>query len=107
MAANRRNACTHRNLLLNAVHRSFCLLRSVFSLFPELSTLGKAHSGQFQTQVAMNSLFKAGSQALKVAGSRGFAAHNVPKRKVVVLGAAGGIGQPISLLMKVIPSALC
>ncbi len=36
-----------------------------------------------------------------MAGSRGFAAANVPARKVVILGAAGGIGQPLGLLMKV------
>ena len=48
----------------------------------------------------MNSLVKAG-KTLMVAGARGFAASHVPERKVVVLGAAGGIGQPLGLLMKV------
>ena len=48
----------------------------------------------------MNSLLKAG-KALTVAGARGFASFHVPERKVVVLGAAGGIGQPLGLLMKV------
>lgn len=34
--------------------------------------------------------------------SRGFAAApGAPARKVAVLGAAGGIGQPLSLLLKV------
>lgn len=51
----------------------------------------------------MNSLLKAGSKALGAVGSRGFAAAaSVPERKVVILGAAGGIGQPLGLLMKVI-----
>jgi malate dehydrogenase len=37
------------------------------------------------------------------AASRGFAAAagSAPGRKVAVLGAAGGIGQPLSMLMKV------
>ncbi|KAJ8755070.1 hypothetical protein K2173_016675 [Erythroxylum novogranatense] len=34
---------------------------------------------------------------------RGFATESVPDRKVAVLGAAGGIGQPLSLLMKLNP----
>ncbi|CAA7028437.1 unnamed protein product [Microthlaspi erraticum] len=34
---------------------------------------------------------------------RGFASESVPDRKVVILGAAGGIGQPLSLLMKLNP----
>lgn len=34
---------------------------------------------------------------------RGFASESVPHRKVVILGAAGGIGQPLSLLMKLNP----
>ncbi len=48
----------------------------------------------------MNSLLKAG-KALTVTGARGFASSHLPERKVVVLGAAGGIGQPLGLLMKV------
>ncbi|GAA0162236.1 dehydrogenase [Lithospermum erythrorhizon] len=35
--------------------------------------------------------------------SRGFSSSAAPERKVVVLGAAGGIGQPLSLLMKLNP----
>ncbi|KAL3631453.1 hypothetical protein CASFOL_024437 [Castilleja foliolosa] len=35
--------------------------------------------------------------------SRGFASESAPERKVTVLGAAGGIGQPLSLLMKLNP----
>lgn len=34
---------------------------------------------------------------------RGFASGSAPERKVAVLGAAGGIGQPLSLLMKLNP----
>ncbi|KAF7836664.1 malate dehydrogenase, mitochondrial [Senna tora] len=34
---------------------------------------------------------------------RGYASDAVPERKVAVLGAAGGIGQPLSLLMKLNP----
>lgn len=37
------------------------------------------------------------------AGSRTFASGAFPERKVAVLGAAGGIGQPLSLLMKLSP----
>nr|ACG44607.1 hypothetical protein [Zea mays] len=32
--------------------------------------------------------------------SRGYASSANPERKVAILGAAGGIGQPLSLLMK-------
>lgn len=35
--------------------------------------------------------------------SRGFSSGSAPERKVTVLGAAGGIGQPLSLLMKLNP----
>ena len=52
--------------------------------------------------MALNSLLKTGSKALSMAGARGFsAAAAMPERKVVILGAAGGIGQPLGLLMKV------
>ena len=34
---------------------------------------------------------------------RSFGTESVPERKVTVLGAAGGIGQPLSLLMKLNP----
>ncbi|CDP05985.1 unnamed protein product [Coffea canephora] len=34
---------------------------------------------------------------------RGFASESAPERKVAVLGAAGGIGQPLALLMKLNP----
>ncbi|KAL1202440.1 Malate dehydrogenase 2 [Cardamine amara subsp. amara] len=34
---------------------------------------------------------------------RGYASESIPNRKVVILGAAGGIGQPLSLLMKLNP----
>eukprot|EP00887_Chlorella_sp_A99_P002526 scaffold6.g2526.t1 len=37
------------------------------------------------------------------AGTRSFASESEPARKVAVLGAAGGIGQPLSLLMKLSP----
>lgn len=34
---------------------------------------------------------------------RGFSSESAPERKVAVLGAAGGIGQPLALLMKLNP----
>lgn len=34
---------------------------------------------------------------------RGYSVHSGPERKVAVLGAAGGIGQPLALLMKLNP----
>lgn len=34
---------------------------------------------------------------------RSYSSESAPERKVVVLGAAGGIGQPLSLLMKLNP----
>ena len=45
-------------------------------------------------------LARATKEVVRAAGARGFAS-GVPDRKVAVLGAAGGIGQPLSLLMKV------
>lgn len=41
--------------------------------------------------------------ALRRASSRNYSSGTTPPRKVVVLGAAGGIGQPLSLLMKLNP----
>ncbi|XP_044493221.1 malate dehydrogenase, mitochondrial-like [Mangifera indica] len=41
--------------------------------------------------------------AMKSAASRGFTSESVPDRKVAILGAAGGIGQPLALLMKLNP----
>lgn len=35
--------------------------------------------------------------------SRGLSSASAPERKVAILGAAGGIGQPLSLLMKLNP----
>lgn len=34
---------------------------------------------------------------------RGYSSESAPERKVAVLGAAGGIGQPLALLMKLNP----
>ena len=52
----------------------------------------------------MNSLMRATRQALQMA-ARSYATKGGEKdsmpRKVAILGAAGGIGQPLSLLMKV------
>ena len=47
----------------------------------------------------MQALIGAAKQALQQ-GARGFAAASASSRKVAVLGAAGGIGQPLGLLMK-------
>ncbi|OMO92429.1 hypothetical protein COLO4_17607 [Corchorus olitorius] len=44
-----------------------------------------------------------GSAAGKHLLRRGYATESVPDRKVAVLGAAGGIGQPLALLMKLNP----
>ena len=48
----------------------------------------------------MQAMFGAAKQALRQ-GARGYAAAAKADRKVAVLGAAGGIGQPLGLLMKV------
>ncbi|CAM6095116.1 unnamed protein product [Calypogeia fissa] len=45
----------------------------------------------------------AGQYAVVQEQSRGMATLTAPKRKVAVLGAAGGIGQPLGLLMKLNP----
>ena len=50
--------------------------------------------------VRMNALFRSSKQALQHAG-RSFASGPHPERKVALLGAAGGIGQPLGLLLKV------
>ena len=41
--------------------------------------------------------------SMRRASSRNYSSGALPPRKVVVLGAAGGIGQPLSLLMKLNP----
>lgn len=43
------------------------------------------------------------AQSLKTASRRGFHASSAANAKVAVLGAAGGIGQPLSLLLKLSP----
>ena len=48
----------------------------------------------------MNALLRSSKQALQHAG-RSFASSPHPDRKVALLGAAGGIGQPLGLLLKV------
>lgn len=50
--------------------------------------------------IKMYSAWRATKQALSV-GGRAYASASPPERKVAVLGAAGGIGQPLALLMKV------
>lgn len=50
----------------------------------------------------MNALFRSSKQALQHAG-RSFASGPHPERKVALLGAAGGIGQPLGLLLKISP----
>ncbi|CAN1179401.1 Malate dehydrogenase 1, mitochondrial [Linum perenne] len=56
----------------------------------------------------MNSIFRS-AKTLSAAASRssllrrGYSSESVPHRKVAILGAAGGIGQPLSLLMKLNP----
>ena len=51
----------------------------------------------------MNALKRCSGQILSGIGSsaRSYASAGAPERKVAVLGAAGGIGQPLGLLMKV------
>ncbi|KDD74483.1 lactate/malate dehydrogenase [Helicosporidium sp. ATCC 50920] len=51
----------------------------------------------------MNSLYRAAQSVVRATPARGFASASFPKRKVTILGAAGGIGQPLSLLMKLSP----
>lgn len=48
----------------------------------------------------MNALLRSSRQALRHA-NRSFASSAHPDRKVALLGAAGGIGQPLGLLLKV------
>jgi malate dehydrogenase len=49
-----------------------------------------------------SALLKSTSELLR-RSRRGYASSANPERKVAVLGAAGGIGQPLSLLMKLNP----
>lgn len=49
----------------------------------------------------MNALLRCSKQVLQH-GSRSFASSPHPDRKVALLGAAGGIGQPLGLLLKVL-----
>lgn len=48
----------------------------------------------------MRSLLRVSQNVLR-ASERAFSGMANPDRKVAILGAAGGIGQPLSLLMKV------
>jgi malate dehydrogenase len=41
------------------------------------------------------------TRKLAALGARAFSSGTLPDRKVAILGAAGGIGQPLGLLMKV------
>ncbi|CAN1809080.1 Malate dehydrogenase 2, mitochondrial [Linum perenne] len=47
--------------------------------------------------------FLAGTASRSSLLRRGYSSDSVPDRKVAILGAAGGIGQPLSLLMKLNP----
>ncbi|KAE9592881.1 hypothetical protein Lal_00029439 [Lupinus albus] len=51
----------------------------------------------------LRSLHSAVSRRSSHLARRGYATEPVPERKVAILGAAGGIGQPLSLLMKLNP----
>ncbi|KAH1143406.1 hypothetical protein AAZX31_12G147600 [Glycine max] len=51
----------------------------------------------------LRSLHSAATRGASHLFRRGYASEPVPERKVAVLGAAGGIGQPLSLLMKLNP----
>ena len=50
----------------------------------------------------LNALRRSSQIALQNAG-RSFASNTYPERKVALLGAAGGIGQPLGLLLKISP----
>lgn len=51
----------------------------------------------------LRSIHSAVSRSRSHLARRGYATEPVPERKVAILGAAGGIGQPLSLLMKLNP----
>ncbi|XP_004510039.1 malate dehydrogenase, mitochondrial [Cicer arietinum] len=51
----------------------------------------------------LRSVYSAVSRSSSKLVRRGYATEPVPERKVAILGAAGGIGQPLSLLMKLNP----
>ncbi len=53
------------------------------------------------TNPKMKGLLRLSQQAL-AASQRAYSSSSTPERKVAILGAAGGIGQPLGLLMKVI-----
>ncbi|XP_010527511.1 PREDICTED: malate dehydrogenase 1, mitochondrial-like, partial [Tarenaya hassleriana] len=48
-------------------------------------------------------LVRSSSSAKQALLRRGISSESVPERKVAILGAAGGIGQPLALLMKLNP----
>ena len=59
-----------------------------------------ADTGIFcSTACKMRGLLRLSQQALTA--SRAYSSSSTPERKVAILGAAGGIGQPLALLMKV------
>lgn len=54
------------------------------------------------SRIMLNALRRSSQIALQNAG-RSFASNAYPDRKVALLGAAGGIGQPLGLLLKISP----
>lgn len=55
------------------------------------------------TAAMLRSVLRRSAAASSYASSRGFNSASTQERKVAILGAAGGIGQPLSLLMKLNP----
>lgn len=64
----------------------------------------KIHPKKNKMKVAMlGSILRRSSSSSPFLLRRAYSSESAPERKVAVLGAAGGIGQPLALLMKLNP----
>ncbi|KAJ7948723.1 malate dehydrogenase [Quillaja saponaria] len=67
------------------------------------SSSGKSFGRKMMKPSLLRSVHSALARGSSHLTRRGYGSESVPQRKVVILGAAGGIGQPLSLLMKLNP----
>lgn len=88
------------------VTSNLCLSLSLFSKsFHNQKAEKKKHppTERIMRPSIFRSIHSAVSRSRSHLPRRGYATEPVPERKVAILGAAGGIGQPLSLLMKLNP----
>lgn len=74
-----------------------------FSLQSALRSTDKMKAAILRSVLLRSISSSASLRTSSYVSSRGFSSESAPERKVTILGAAGGIGQPLSLLMKLNP----